>query len=320
MFSTLRVSSALLAAKHHEMELGLVQWFPYGDLARVRRVRSTLDTLGVEHLRTQLSWADWCRPDGPKWIAQLLDELHGLNVLPVLHATPPSFGEIPYTSSVPRDLGWYAYFVRRMCEDHGDAFTHVQLWNEPTTWSEWDRDSDRWWSRFAKMIRYATAEAVAAGKQVVLAGISPPDGELLGGGDPKRPHFLEIMEAEGALADVSVVAFHGFPGTPHWSVGWGGWDQEIAAIGTWAAERGLSTWITETGMSRLTSSSQARELGSVAAAAARGGIGRVYWYSVEDVTWRALREINLPWGKDPHDYATGLTPELERLLATFARG
>ena len=302
------------------MELGLVQWFPYGDVRRVRRVAETLDRLGVRRLRTQLSWADWCRPDGPAWISLLLGELEGLDLLPVLHATPPSFGEKPFTSSVPRDLDTYAYFVRRMCVDHGDAFAHVQLWNEPTTWSEWDRDADRFWTRFAEMLTLAAAEAKAAGKHVVLPGISPPDGSLLGNGDVETPHFLEILEREGALANADVVAFHGFPGTPHWSVGWGGWEAEIGAVQAWAAERGLATWITETGSSRLAAADRVRELDDVADAAVLGGVERVYWYSVEDVTWRALREINLDWGPDLHDYATGLTPDLERRIAAIVAG
>lgn len=300
------------------MRLGLVQWFPYGDLDRVRRVRRKLDDLGVEHLRTQLSWADWARPDGPQWIAAVLDELYGLDVLPVLHSTPPSFGERPFTSSVPRDLGTYAYFVGWACGEHGDRFTHVQLWNEPTTWCDWDRSADPWWKRFAEMIRSAAAEAAAAGKLVVLAGISPPDGTLLGGGDPERPHFLEIMEREQALADVDVLAFHGFPGTPHWSAGWAGWDREIATIRAWAQTRGLATWITETGSSRLMGGDRVAELRSVVSAAERGGVERVYWYSVEDVTWTAQREINLDWGRDPHDYATGLSRDLEPELRRLA--
>src|ERR671933_1855042 len=120
------------------VEFGLVQWFPYDDVARLRRVAAKLRALGVRRIRTQLSWADWCRPDGPQWIARILDELRGLDVLPVLHSTPPSFGEKPYTSSVPRDLGSYAYYVRWVCETYGDRFSHVQLWNEPTTWCDWD--------------------------------------------------------------------------------------------------------------------------------------------------------------------------------------
>jgi CDP-paratose 2-epimerase len=300
------------------VELGLVQWFPYGEIERVRRVAGTLRRLGVRRLRTLLSWADWCRPDGPAWIELMLAELDGLDVLPVLHQTPPSFGEKPYTSSVPRDLGTYAYFVRRMCEEHGARFSHVQLWNEPTTWCDWDRDADRWWARFAEMIRYAAAEAAAAGKRVVLAGISPPDGPLVGGGDPQRPHFLDIMEAEGALAEVDVVAFHGFPGTGHWSHGWAGWDAEICAIAAWARVRGMGTWITEAGSSRLMPADRVGELHAVVDAARAGGIDRVYWYSVEDVTWTAQREINLDWGRDPHDYATGLTPDVERAISRIA--
>jgi hypothetical protein len=134
---------------------------------------------------------------------------------------------------------------------------------------------------------------------------------LLGRKDPERPHFFEIMEDAGALADVDVVAFHAFPGTGHWSEGWGGWDAEIAAIRRWAAPRGLRVWVTETGSSRLMPRSRVAELRAAVAAARRGGIERLYWYSVEDVTWQAQREINLDWGGDAHDYATGLTPDLE---------
>ncbi len=302
------------------MRLGLVQWFPYGDIERVRRVARKLEALGVRRLRTQLSWADWCRPDGPEWVARVLDELRSLDVLPVLHSTPPSFGEKPYTSSVPRELGLYAYFVRWVCQAHGDRFSHVQLWNEPTTWCDWDRAADPWWKRFAEMIAVAAAEAKAAGARVVLSGISPPDGQLLGLGDPERPHFLEIMDAEGALNDVDVVAFHGFPGTPHWSEGWAGWDDEIRGVDSWASRRGKQTWITETGSSRLMRGDRVGELRSVVAAARRHGIRRVYWYSVEDVTWKAQREINLPWDMDPHDYATGLTDDVAREIHEIVSG
>jgi CDP-paratose 2-epimerase len=301
------------------VELGLVQWFPYGDADRVRRVARTLERLGIKHLRTMVSWADWCRSDGPAWIESVVDELEGLEVLPVLHATPPSFGEKPYTSSVPRDLGYYAYFVRWVCERFDGRLTHVQLWNEPTTWCDWDRDADKWWKRFAEMVRFAAAEAKLTGKHVVLAGISPPDGLLLGGGDSDVPHFLDIMDREGVLADIDVIAFHGFPGTPQWSQGWGGWQEEIAAVSAWGRAHGKATWVTETGSSRLMPASRCAELRTVLEAARAGGIERVYWYSVEDVDWVAQREVNLDWGRDPHDYATGLTPDLEREIAELLR-
>jgi len=301
------------------VELGLVEWFPYGDVKRVRRVVRTLHRLGVRRLRTMLSWADWCRDDGPAWLAVLLAELDGLDVLPVLHSTPPSFGEKPYTSSVPRELDTYAYFVKWVCERHGELFTHLQLWNEPTTWDDWDRDADPRWARFAEMIRMAAGEAVAAGKEVVLSGISPPHGVLLDRGDPGHPHFLALMEAAGALEDVDVVAFHGFPAIPHWTDGWRGWDEEIRSIAGWAQARGMGTWITETGGSKLMPASRPAELLRVVEAARRAGVERVYWYSVEDVDWRAQREINLDWGRDPHDYETGLTPDVAVALAKLAR-
>ena len=299
-----------------------MQWFPYGDVERIRRVVRTLKRLGVTHLRTMLSWADWCRSDGPDWIERILDELPGeLDILPVLHSTPPSFGEKPYTSSVPRQLGYYEYYVRWICEHHGERFTHVQLWNEPTTWCDWDRNADKWWKRFAEMMRLGAAAAKEMGKGVVMAGISPPDGHLLGGTDPEIPHFLEVMETEGALEDVDVIAFHGFPGTPQWCVTFSSWAEEIASIVGWARQRGKATWITETGCSRLMPASRGTELRHVIEAARAGGVQRVYWYSVEDVDWTAQREINLAhWGPDPHDYATGLAPDLEREISRIVRG
>jgi hypothetical protein len=126
------------------------------------------------------------------------------------------------------------------------------------------------------------------------------------------------MEAEAVLDHVDVVAFHGFPGTPQWSLGWAGWRAEIEGIAGWAGRRGLKTWITETGSSRLMPADRCHELRAVISAATRGGIERVYWYSVEDVTWTAQREINLSWGRDDHDYATGLDPLLEREIVRVA--
>ena len=80
-----------------------------------------------------------------------------------------------------------------------------------------------------------------------------------------------------------------------------------------------STWITEVGSSRLMPANRVEELHAVVDAAREEAIERVYWYSVEDVDWVAQREINLDWGPDPHDYATGLTPELEREIARLVR-
>jgi hypothetical protein len=161
------------------------------------------------------------------------------------------------------------------------------------------------------MIAAAAAEAAAAGKAVVLAGISPPDGPQLGRNDPEQPHFLEIMDAAGALEHVEAVAFHAFPGTRHWSEGWAGWDVELASFHAWARPRDLDVWVTETGSSRLMPASRVEELRAAVSAARRRGVERLYWYSVEDVTWLAQREINLDWGRDVHDYATGLTPDVE---------
>ena len=65
------------------------------------------------------------------------------------------------------------------------------------------------------------------------------------------------------------------------------------SIAGWAQARGMGTWITETGGSKLMPASRPAELLRVVEAARRAGVERVYWYSVEDVDWRAQREINL---------------------------
>jgi hypothetical protein len=81
----------------------------------------------------------------------------------------------------------------------------------------------------------------------------------------------------------------------------------------------MATWITETGSSKLMAGNRPAELYRVVEAARRGDVERVYWYSVEDVDWTAQREINLDWGPDPHDYATGLTPDVAVVVAKLTR-
>jgi beta-xylosidase len=146
----------------------------------------------------------------------------------------------------------------------------IMLWNEPNNLSHWDRDLDPDWSVFARMCRMAAGEirAVAPDTPLVLGGISPID-----------PDFLRLMGAHGLLADVDVLAVHGFPFD--WNL-WHAeeWPRKLAALReefgmpVWVTEVGVSSWGSETnmtwGMRRLTD-------------LLRGSSERVHWYTLLDL-------------------------------------
>ena len=78
----------------------------------------------------------------------------------------------------------------------------VMLWNEPNNKSHWDPEVDPDWSRFAEMATLA-ARAIRAENAAlprVLGGISPID-----------PGFIRNMDTRSVLAEIDVLAVHGFP-------------------------------------------------------------------------------------------------------------
>ncbi|MFL5475711.1 MAG: beta-xylosidase, partial [Gemmatimonadales bacterium] len=86
----------------------------------------------------------------------------------------------------------------------------VKLWNEPNNMSHWDFEVDRGWTIFGDMVSQATAavKAERADLTRVLGGISPID-----------PEFIRSLDRMNALADIDVVAVHGFPlDWNHWSI------------------------------------------------------------------------------------------------------
>src|SRR5690348_3779046 len=82
--------------------LGMLEWFRPGEHDRVDRVLEDIAALGVSELRTGISWADVCTPEGEDWYAWLLPQLaRRLNVLPCFVDTPPGWGVAPKTSAPP---------------------------------------------------------------------------------------------------------------------------------------------------------------------------------------------------------------------------
>lgn len=266
------MSSADRQAHAPGATFGLVEWFRPGEHDRVERALEDLRPLGVKHLRTGVSWADWSTAQGEAWYEWLLPRLASeLHLLPVFHYTPPSLGVNPRPCAPPREIEAFAAFVALVLDRFGSTCEEVELWNEPNNLSDWDWRLDPEWDLFAAMIRLAAVEASRRGKRVVLGGMCPID-----------PSWLERMWQHGVLDLVDVVAVHGFPGT--WDFDWADWQESLAKARRVLDAHGLSSrpiWITETAYSTW----RHDERGQIDAIlrAMDAGVERVYWSSIHDL-------------------------------------
>jgi beta-xylosidase len=108
------------AALFHDLapEFGICQWFHFED-HRLESAVCWLKKLGVRHLRTGLSWADWLRPDADAWFDRQMKALEPFDVTLTFCFTPESAGVKPHHTSPPRDVNQFAEFcgemVRRYC-------------------------------------------------------------------------------------------------------------------------------------------------------------------------------------------------------------
>src|SRR3954451_23703333 len=254
-----------------EPDVGAVQYFHLHDRQTVERVLAGLEQIPVRHLRTAISWCDWMTEGGEEWYAWLLPLLlERFDVLPCFLYTPPALGILPKTSSPPREPQLYGEFVEMVLRRYEGRFEHVELWNEPNNYIEWDWTIDPEWTIFAEMIGGAAERASKAGVKPVLGGMSPFD-----------PNWLDLMFKRGALEHMDVIGVHGFPGT--WEAVWEGWDTHIDRVqevcdrhgskaGIWVTECGFSTWAHD----------EFRQLTTVVELA-EAPADRVYWYSVQDL-------------------------------------
>jgi CDP-paratose 2-epimerase len=251
--------------------LGLVEWFRTGEQARVERAIDHLQALGVTHLRTGVSWAEWSTPDGQDWYDWLLPTLAAkVHVLPCFHYTPPSLGIEPRSCAPPREPLAFAGFLECVLSRNGSFFAEVELWNEPNNLSDWDWRLDPQWECFATMISSAAEAAHRAGKRVVLGGMCPID-----------PSWLSRMHQLGVLDAIDVVGVHGFPGT--WDVEWTDWASSLAKARAVLNEHGhhIPIWITESAFSTW----RHDERGQIEALlqAVDAPAERVYWSALQDL-------------------------------------
>jgi CDP-paratose 2-epimerase len=252
--------------------LGAVEWFRVGEHERVERALDQLRRLGIRHLRTGVSWADWFTEGGADWYSWLLPRLScEVEVLPCVLYTPPSLGVAPRTSSPPKNPKDYADFLDVLVSRLGKNFEYVELWNEPNNLSEWDWTLDPQWTIFSEMIGAAAYWMHRSGKKTVLGGMSPPD-----------PNWLALMCGREVISQIDVVGIHGFPGV--WESRWDGWAPYLERMREVLAQggSGAELWITETGHSTWRND-EFQQLG-LFSEALKSRVERVYWYSLEDLS------------------------------------
>ncbi|HET8581043.1 MAG TPA: hypothetical protein VFL98_01080 [Candidatus Paceibacterota bacterium] len=266
---------------------GMTQWFVFGDRETVARTVALLHDLSIRRFRTLFSWADWTRPDGPAWLDDCMDALAGvpeLDIVPALFYTPPALarpaadGE-QRTSAPPQDLSAYAAFVREMIGRYGERFEWVQLWNEPNWQPYWDQRIDPDGSLFALMANEAADAARAAGKRVLLGGVTPLE----------YAWFTRMHEL-GVLDRVDGISFHYSPSWPNQHRRWFALPTEIAGLRALLRGLGhgdLEVWMDESGLSTQPAdgkSEQELEDGQIAFfdSLLRLPVERCYWFCAID--------------------------------------
>ncbi len=254
--------------------IGILEWFHINDFNYVEETVNDLRQLGVEHLRTGISWADYFTENGEQWYDWLIPYLSDhFSILPCFLYTPPSIGVEEKVSSPPKNPKDYADFIDLILKKYGQHFEYVELWNEPNNISEYDYMLDESWDQFVSMISMASYWAKQLGKKTVLGGMSPID-----------PNWLKHIASKNALQFIDVIGIHGFPDV--FDVHWKGWKKNIEKIKEVLYSFGLKQeiWITETGYStwKHDERKQVENFQQMLEVA----VDRVYWYSCKDLSPR----------------------------------
>lgn len=299
--------------------LGLCQWFHFGDKDLLHNTVRDLAELGIQHLRTGISWADYHRPHGKRWYDYQMEALTdaGLKVLLSIWHTPPSISESGSCSGPPRRLLDFADFVDGIIERYAGKFDSLELWNEPNNRLKWNfADYDPDWSKFAEMIAAAAFWAKHLGQRTVLGGMIPVD-----------HHWLNSLQKRGVLDSIDVVAIHGFPGMWtgssywwDWPQTWSGWSSKIQGIRLCTGDRPV--WVTESGYATCKGNTASPggfiEQSQRLSEAMQAPVERMYWYCVRDMSYDyPCIEMSEDDGRMDHrEYHFGLsTVRGERKLA-----
>jgi beta-xylosidase len=95
-------------------DLGICQWFHFGDERRLDLAVRWLERLGVQDVRTGLSWAESHIPGALDWFDTLMSALAPFRVCATLCFTPASRGLRPDHTSPPLDPAEFADFAAAM--------------------------------------------------------------------------------------------------------------------------------------------------------------------------------------------------------------
>ena len=300
--------------------LGLCQWFHFNEKDLLRDTISDLAELGIRHLRTGISWADYHRPEGERWYDYQMETLAdaGLKVLLSIWHTPPSLSESGSCYGPPRRVFDFADFIDEIVERYAGKFDYLELWKDNRLkWNSVGCDPD--WSRFAEMIGAAAMRAKHLGQRTVLGGMIPVDN-----------CWLKSLAQRGVLDCIDVVAIHAVPGIWagssyrwDWPHTWSGWSQEIQGIRAYT--NGRPVWVTESGYATCKGNTRSPggyiEQSQRFSEAMRAPVERLYWYCVRDMPYSdPCIEVGEDGGRIDHrEYHFGLkTIRGERKLAWWA--
>lgn len=104
---------ALARFADYTPEMGICQWFHFDD-HRLDNAVKWLDDLGVEYIRTGVSWADSLRPGAEAWFDRQMKALEKFRVTVTFCFTPESCGLRANHTSPPKNIEEYAEFCARM--------------------------------------------------------------------------------------------------------------------------------------------------------------------------------------------------------------
>lgn len=99
-------------------ELGICQWFHFED-HRLESAVKWMKKLGVEYIRTGISWADSFRPNAEAWFDRQMTALDDFQVTVTFCFTPESCGIRPHHASPPASPEKYADFCGGIVKRYG---------------------------------------------------------------------------------------------------------------------------------------------------------------------------------------------------------
>jgi beta-xylosidase len=104
-----------LALSQFPAGLGICQWFHFED-HRLDDSVAWLRKLGVNYLRTGLSWADSFRPGADLWFDRQMQAIDEFSTTLTLCFTPEHLGVAPHYTSPPKNVEEFAEFAARMVQ------------------------------------------------------------------------------------------------------------------------------------------------------------------------------------------------------------